>query len=421
MKEGILNLIQKYLQFLARWKINRAKPKIIAISGSYGKTSAKEAIYFVLQKKFGSDVGKNWGNMNSTLGLPLAVLGLRKYSFGFGLLGNIIQAKWNFLFYKLPKILVLEMGIDKQGEMSQLLSVASPDIAVITGISETHLEGLKNIEVIKKEKNLLFELLNKGGIAILNLGDTNSIDLKIPDGAKKLTFGSPEANIVASEVKISTAGTSFELSISDRKVIVDSKLIGQHSIQSLLIAAAVASQFKIDLDEIKSSLEKITPENGRMNIIKVQNQITLIDDSYNSNPKSAEEALLTLSAIKHDGRKIVILGNMNELGNYTSEAHIRVGKAAGKVADLFIAIGDNAKYLAQGAKEAGMSSDKIVELSSTEETIGKIDDLIKPMDLILIKGSQNRVRLERLVKFLVKDNDLASKILVRQEKKWQDK
>jgi len=166
MKEWILKLIQRFLQFLARWKIRRGRPKIIAISGSYGKTSTKEAIYFLLSKKFGSDVGKNWGNMNSTLGLPLAILGLRSYSFGAGLFWNIIKAKWNFLFYHLPKILVLELGIDKPGEMKELLSVFTPDIAVLTGISETHLLELKSLSGVKKEKKMLIESLKKGDLAI---------------------------------------------------------------------------------------------------------------------------------------------------------------------------------------------------------------------------------------------------------------
>lgn len=421
MKEGILNLIQRYLQFLSRWKIRWAKPKIIAISGSYGKTSAKEAVFQVLEAKFGTDVGKNWGNMNSVLGLPLAILGLRKYSFGFGLLGNIILAKWNFLFYRLPKILVMELGIDKPGEMSQLLSVITPDIAIITGISETHLEGLKNIEGVKKEKNLLFEALGKGGVAIINANDENSKNLNTADKTNKLTFGSSGADISASNIVITTDGTNFELNILDKRVIIRSKLIGEHSIQSLLIAAAVANQFGIDIEETGSSLEKIKPQYGRMNIIKIKNQITLIDDSYNSNPKSAEEALITLATIKSAARKIAIMGNMNELGNYTKDAHIRVGIAAGKIANLFIAVGDNTKYLAEGAKKSGLSEDKILTFPSTEELIEKINDIIKPGDLILIKGSQNRVRLERLVKFLLKNDKLATEILVRQEKKWQDK
>ncbi|MEI8060684.1 MAG: Mur ligase family protein [Candidatus Berkelbacteria bacterium] len=421
MKNILLKLIESYLQFLARTKVRWAKPKIVAITGSYGKTSAKEAVYFVLSKKFGSDVGKNWGNMNSVLGLPLAVLGLKKYSFGIGLVGNIIQAKWNFLFYKLPKILVLEMGIDKPGEMSQLLSVAIPDIAIVTGISETHLEGLKNLQGVKKEKSLLVESLSKKGIAITNANDENSVDLKVPAEAKKITFGSADGDISASNTEVTTSGTKFDLKIFDKKISINSKLIGQHSIQSLLIAAATANQFDIDPEEIKQSLEQIVPENGRMNIIEIENQITIIDDSYNSNPKSAEESLSALLSIKHDGRKIAILGNMNELGGYTKDAHIRVGKAAVKVVDILIAVGDNAKYLVDGAKDAGLAAEKNISFATTEALIAKIDGIIRPSDLILVKGSQNRVRLERLVKYLLKDDELAAKNLVRQEKKWQDK
>jgi len=421
MKEKILNLIQHFLQFLARVKVRRAKPKIIAISGSYGKTTAKEAVFSVLSGKFGTDVGKNWGNMNSVLGLPLAILGLRSYSFGFGLLGNIIQAKWNFLFYHLPKILVLELGIDKPGEMQELLSVITPDIAIITGVSETHLEGLKNLEGVKKEKNLLIEALGKGGIAIINGSDANSADLKVPEGVKKVTFGTSGADISASDVQVTTSGTSFNIVMTGKKVFVNSKLIGSHSIQNLLIATVVANQFQINTLEIKSALEAVRPQNGRMNPIKIRDGMIVLDDSYNSNPKSAEEALLALKEIKYDGRKVAILGNMNELGAYEQKAHIRVGKAAGEIVGLLIVAGDNAKHLASGAKEAGLAEDKIKSFSTSEELIEKIDGLIKPHDLILIKGSQNRVRLERLVKYLVNDNELAGKILVRQEKKWQGK
>ena len=158
-----------------------------------------------------------------------------------------------------------------------------------------------------------------------------------------------------------------------------------------------------------------------MNIIEIENQITIIDDSYNSNPKSAEESLSALLSIKHDGRKIAILGNMNELGGYTKDAHIRVGKAAVKVVDILIAVGDNAKYLVDGAKDAGLAAEKNISFATTEALIAKIDGIIRPSDLILVKGSQNRVRLERLVKYLLKDDELAAKNLVRQEKKWQDK
>jgi len=420
MKNITLNLIQRFLQFLVRRKIKQSKPKIIVVSGSYGKTSTKEAIYFVLSKN-GLDVGKNWGNMNSVLGLPMAILGLKKYSFGIGLIGNIIHAKWNFLFYRLPEILVLEFGVDKPGEMSQLVSVAKPSIAVITGISETHLEGLSDLATVKKEKNLLFKSLSKDDIAVKNASDENSGDLSINDGVKEITFGGSNSAVFASNIKIETTGTKFIMNYFSEKISVNSKLIGQHIINSLLIAAIVAGEFDISLGKIKETLEEIKPENGRMNPLKLRNGLVVIDDTYNSNPKSAEEALETLSKIEYSSRKVAILGNMNELGDYAETGHRRVGKVAGMCCDFLIAVGDNAKYFIAGAKESGMMADNIRQFASTEELIKEINNIIKPDDMVLVKGSQNRVRLERLVKYLLNNEKLASEVLVRQDKKWENK
>lgn len=418
MKDWILNLIQRYLQFLARWKVRSSKPKIINISGSYGKTSTKEAIYFLLSKKFGSDVGKNWGNMNSVLGLPLAILGLRKYSFGAGLFCDIIKAKWNFLFYHLPKILVLELGIDKPGEMDQLLSVVTPNIAVLTGISETHLEGLKDVAGVKKEKLKMIEALPKDGVAILNNDDENSADIKAPKGVKIITFGRDNANISFIDSRVTTVGTKFKLKIGVDCQEVNSKLIGDHSIKILLAAAVVANEFGINIAEIVNALEEIKPQLGRMNLLKIKNQITIIDDSYNSNPMSGIEALNTLKSIKFFGRKVAILGNMNELGSYTKEGHKEVGRVAGKSADYAIFVGPNAKYMAEEAEKSGLPLSKMKILKTTDEVIKIINEIIKPGDLILIKASQNGMRFENIVKYLIDDENLSQKVLVRQEKKW---
>jgi UDP-N-acetylmuramoyl-tripeptide--D-alanyl-D-alanine ligase len=419
MKEKFLKIIEGYMQSLARSKVSRTKPKIVAVTGSYGKTSTKEAIFFLLSKKFGSDVGKNWGNMNSVLGLPMAVLGMRKYSFGPALFFDICNATWRYFFYQLPKILVLELGIDKPGEMETLLDIIAPEIAVVTGISEAHLEGFQSLETIKREKGMLVEALEKNGVAILNEDDKNSAEIKLPNGAKKVFVGSNNAEIKYSDLENKLTGISFKLKIKNKEIAVDSKVIGQHSIYALLFAAAVADQFSLDLEEIKKSLEEIRPQNGRMNLIKIKDGITIIDDSYNSNPKSAKEALFTIKSLNFDGRRVAVLGNMNELGPFTKAGHLEVGKFAAGSVDLLLTVGDNAKFLAQGAKEAGMNENKIKIFPDTESLIKEIDGLISAGDLVLVKGSQNRVRLERLVKYLIDNQELAAKILVRQEKKWQ--
>jgi len=420
MRKNLLKIIQWGLRVLARSKIRRSKPKIVAISGSYGKTSTKEAIFYVLSKKFGSDVGKNWGNMNSVLGLPLAILGLRSYSFGAGLLWDILRAKWGYFFYNLPKILVLELGIDKPGEMAELLSVVKPDIAVITGISETHLLELKSLSGVKKEKKMLIESLKKGGVAVLNADDENSADIPLPTGAKKVTFGK-KGEVSYRDLEISISGSRFQLEISGKFLAVKSKLIGQHSIKIFLAAASVAREFSIDPDEIVQALEEIRPQPGRMNPVKAKNEILVIDDSYNSNPYSAIEALETLSAIKWNGRKVAILGNMNELGGYTQEGHLQVGEVAGKVVDFLVAVGDNAEYLARGAGKLGLSKDKVITFKTTDEVIAQLDKLLSAGDLVLVKASQNKMRFENIVKYLLDNSALAEKLLVRQDKKWEKK
>jgi len=420
MRKNLLKIIQWGLRVLARSKIRRSKPKIVAISGSYGKTSTKEGIFYVLSKKFGSDVGKNWGNMNSVLGLPLAILGLRSYSFGAGLLWDILRAKWGYFFYNLPKILVLELGIDKPGEMAELLSVVKPDIAVITGISETHLLELKSLSGVKKEKKMLIESLKKGGVAVLNADDENSADIPLPTGAKKVTFGK-KGEVSYRDLEISISGSRFQLEISGKFLAVKSKLIGQHSIKIFLAAASVAREFSIDPDEIVQALEEIRPQPGRMNPVKAKNEILVIDDSYNSNPYSAIEALETLSAIKWNGRKVAILGNMNELGSYTQEGHLQVGEVAGKVVDFLVAVGDNAEYLARGAGKLGLSKDKVITFKTTDEVIAQLDKLLSAGDLVLVKASQNKMRFENIVKYLLDNSALAEKLLVRQDKKWEKK
>ena len=408
------------MQFLARWKVRWAKPKIVAISGSYGKTSTKEAIYFLLAKKFGSDVDKNWGNMNSVLGLPLAILGLRKYSFGVGLFWDIVRAKWNFLFYHLPKILVLELGIDKPGEMDQLLSVAKPDIAILTGISETHLEELKDIAGVRKEKLKIIEALSKKGAIIFNNDDKNLSGIDAPRGIKIVTFGSDGADVSYTAPKVTVSGTKFILKIGSKNQEINSKLIGVHSVNILLAAAAVASEFEIGIEEIKEGLEEIKPQNGRMNPIKMKNEIIVIDDSYNSNPTSAIEALNTIRAIEFPGRKVAILGNMNELGDYAEKGHREVGKIAGKSIDYAVFVGPNAKFMATEAEKSGLPLLQMKILKTPDEVIRIIDEIIKPGDLILIKASQNGMRFENVVKYLLDDPKIASEILVRQEKKWQN-
>ena len=187
----------------------------------------------------------------------------------------------------------------------------------------------------------------------------------------------------------------------------------------LLSATAVCLKIGLKLPEIVESLEQIQPQKGRMNLIKLKNQMILVDDSYNSNPKSAVEALKTISAIDWDGRRVAILGNMNELGEYTKEGHLKVGEEAGKTVDLLLVVGPNVGNFLKGAKKSGMSEDNIFCYPNPEKLIADLDEKLKPKDLILVKASQNKMRFERVAEHLIGDMEVSRNILVRQEKKWQ--
>lgn len=418
MRKILLNIIKWWLASMARSKIRRSGPKVITITGSYGKTSTKEAIYSILSKKFGSDCGKNWGNMNSVIGLPLSILGLQKYSFGPGFVLDLLKAFWGFLFFRLPKVLVLELGIDKPGEMDRLLSVVQPDIGVLTGIAETHLEELKNIDGVIREKSLMISAIKDGGTFIVNDDDQNCASIKAPKGVETIKYGF-NADISYSDLKVNIFGNRFNLKINKEIRPVESKLLGQHSIYILLATAAVASKIGIKLPEIVRGLEGIRPQKGRMNMIKLKDQMIVIDDSYNSNPKSAVEALRTMAKIEWSGRKIAILGNMNELGNFTKEGHVMVGVEAGKVVNLLLIAGPNVGNFSTGAIESGMNENNIISYSDPDKLILDLKNRIKPKDLILVKASQNKMRFENVVKHLINDESIARNILVRQEKKWQ--
>lgn len=418
MKNLVLKLTQRWLSFLARRKIFSSKPKIITITGSFGKTSTKEAIYLLLAKKFGSDVGKNWGNMNSVIGLPLAILGLRKYSFGPIFIFDLLKAFWGFFFFPLPKILVFELGIDRPGEMDDLLKIVTPDIGVLTGVSETHLEELGDIKKVLEEKMKMVKAIKNGGTLIINANDENLKDVELPSKLKIVKYGK-DSNVSYSDLEINIFGSSFNLKIDREIKPVESKLLGEHSVGILLAAAAVASEFGIKPQEIVKVLEQIKPQKGRMNPIKIKNQMIVIDDSYNSNPRSAIESLKTIAKIKWSERKVAILGNMNELGAYTKKGHQLVGEEAGRSVDLLLIVGPNVGNFKSGAEKAGMSKEKIFSYANTEKLILDLEKKLLPKDLILVKASQNKMRFERVVEALVDDREASKNLLVRQEKKWQ--
>lgn len=426
-------IVIKLLAFFSNKIIKKYQPKVIGISGSVGKTGVKEYIEFVLKNKF--RVRASIKNYNNEFGLPLSIIGMispgkniwgwfKVFSKGLKLL--IIKDK-NY-----PEILVLEMGVDRIGDMDYLLSIIKPDIGILTNISHSHIEYFGNLEQIKKEKSKLFKNLNKNGIAILN-SDNSYLKELLPElknrafsygldegadfRAKDISFILPE-NLLQADFY----GINFKLEYEGSVVPINlPQAVSYSSIYSALASLAVGFYLGLNIIEIAEHLSNIVPIIGRMNILPGIKNSIIIDDTYNASPESTLNALKTMEAIpKTIGRKIVILGDMLELGDYSDEGHYIVGKkiAEMKIDALFL-ISSLAEKIGQTAIKFGFDKNNVFNFSKTEDAVEFIKNGILSNDLILLKASQG-MRLEKIVKTIMLEPKKADKLLVRQGIEWKN-
>lgn len=418
-------IIQLKLKLLAKLIIFRHKPKIIGISGSVGKTSTKEFVYQVLSKKF--RVRKNIKNYNNEIGLPLTIIGMESPGRSISGWMKLFFRSLGILFKKdYPEILVLEMGIDKPGDMAYLLSIAKCDVGILTKIGYSHLEYFKTIDKVREEKGLLIRSLGETGWAVLNYDDENVRSLAKETKANVLTYGSNDLAIVkAQNIQFSKIGNNIKTDFDVvYKNIVHADLegfVGKPVVEASLAAVCVGLIFNIDLADIISYLKEMKPIAGRMNFIAGQNGSVIVDDTYNASPQSTIAALNTVREINAEGRRIAVLSDMLELGNKAEEGHRDVGRRAAKLGfDILIAVGKDSYFTALEAKIAGMDPNKVFYFKEHGEVPKFLIDLIQPTDLILVKGSQG-MRMEKIVKEIMAEPEMAEKLLVRQDGQWRNK
>ncbi len=420
-----------WLKIFSQLVIKKYQPKIVAITGSVGKTSAKEAIYSVLQKHF--SVRRSTGNFNNEIGVPLTVLGFR--SPGKNLFG------WLMVFYQAiillivkqqyPQVLVLEMGADRPGDIRYLTSFIQPDISVLTAVTSVHLEFFKKIENILREKQIIIETVKREGTAILNGDDWLVKQTSLKARSQVITYGLEPDNIVrAVEINLSAGnwgaeevvkGLSFKLVYGGSSVpIFLPGVLGRHQVYAALSAAAVGIACNFNLVEIADALQRFQSPKGRMNLILGIKDTIVIDDTYNSSPAAAKAGLEVLAEIylPGQGRRIAVFGDMLELGSYTEQGHREVGHRAAELnIDFLLCVGEKARDIGRGAKEAGMGEERVYFFSDNQKTGEFLQQLIKKNDLILIKGSQG-ARMELVVKEVMAQPENAKLLLVRQEKPW---
>lgn len=431
MKSLLKKILLKILKILAQAVLRKYRPDVIGITGSYGKTSTKEAVYRVLSAKY--QVRENIKNYNNEIGLPLTIMGLGS--------GGRSLLRWLGIFWqvgamlvirnsKYPKILVLEMAVDRPGDMEYLTCVTPCHVGVVTSVGAVHIEYFKTIEKIAKEKSVIVTHLAKNDWAILNADNQLVLDMKNNTSARILTYGfSTGADVRASEVNIiknnnpgvgqGLFGLNFKLTYNGSTVpVFMPSILGEHFVYAALAAAAVGITYAMNLVEIASGLQLFVAPKGRMNIISGIKNTFVLDDTYNAGPDSMTAAIKVLAKVGVDNRKIAVLGDMLELGSYTEEAHLAIGclLVESKI-DLLITVGERAKIIAAGAEGAGMDKDKIFSFSSSDIAGRFVQDKMEEGDYVLVKGSQG-MRMEKVVKEIMAEPLRAGELLVRQEAEW---
>ncbi len=373
------------------WRKQQRGLRVVAITGSNGKTTTKEMTAQILSGAY--RVLKTEGNLNNLIGLPLILLGLSPAH----------------------EVAVLEMGMNLRGEVRRLKAIAEPQISLITNIGRAHLEFLGSLEGVARAKGELWEGLTAEDWIAVNVDDPRVVELAAAAKCRKKTFGvRKEADVRAEEITLDLdRGVRFSLNLEGKKRTVQLATYGRHNVYNALSAATLGTILGMELEEIVAGLDRFQPYPGRGRIIHLPGPIHVLDDTYNSNPDSLEATLSAFSEMKGKSRGLLVMGDMLEIGKYTIDAHIEVGNQIAKVfsakgavpagrqgsasgGDILVTVGPRSKFIAEAASKKGMSIKNIFSFESADDAKLKIQELIKKGDLVLVKGS-HAMELEKVV------------------------
>jgi UDP-N-acetylmuramoyl-tripeptide--D-alanyl-D-alanine ligase len=369
--DDVLEALGDLAQF---WRA-RQPSKVVAITGSNGKTTTKEMTARILCEDF--KVLKTEGNLNNLIGLPLMLLRLSPEH----------------------EVAVLEMGMSERGEVRRLKAIADPQVSLITNIGHAHLEFLGSLEGVARAKGELWEGLRKEDWIAVNMDDPRVVELAASARCGKKTFGIvQDADVRGEDLFLeSEKGVRFTLSLPRRKRSVALATFGRHNVYNALAAATLATILGVGQEEIVAGLEDYQPFPGRGKVIRLGRNVRILDDSYNSNPDSLKATLSAFAEMKGKNRGLVVLGDMLELGPGSAEAHEKAGELAGemKFGHLFF-FGEQARHLAEGAKAAGMSAEKVDVARNHGEVLEGLERVIQEGDWILVKGSR-KMQMEGII------------------------
>ena len=430
MKYIFKRLVTFIIQYEAKLVLRKYKPKIIAVIGSVGKTTTKDSIYTVLKNEF--FVRKSEKSFNSEIGVPLTILGLENaWTSPFLWAKNIFEGLvLVFLKNDYPDWLVLEVGADHPGDVRNLSTWIEVDVVVITRLPEVpvHVEFFSSPEAVVEEKVSIVDSLKSDGTLVLNIDDEKIASLRERFSNKKIiTFGlgkghdigASHAGTISNQKK--PTGARFHLRVHDGDLPLELPgVLGRQHIYPTLAGAAVGVALGLGPGVIQEAYKSHEPAPGRMRILEGIKETTIIDDTYNSSPVAVEEALNVMGDLHIDGRKIVVLGDMLELGKYSIDEHKKLGKQVAEISDILLTVGFRARDIAQGALQNKMHGSKIFQYEDVKRAGKELEYMLEGGDVVLIKGSQG-IRLEKVVEEIMKEPEKKQELLVRQDKAWKNR
>ena len=363
------------LQSLGQYVRRESGARVVAITGSVGKTTTKELIAAVLASRF--DVFRNRGNLNNHIGLPLSLLELRRC----------------------PDIAVVELGMNHAGEIRTLVELAEPEVRVWTNVAEVHAEFFESIDAIADAKAEILELSDVATELVANAGDARVAKRIAGFPGRTTTFGvNTAADVSATDVDhLGLDGMAATVHTPEGSHPMRTQLLGEGNVANVLAAVGVALRCQVPIGDVLTRVAAFAPQSRRGEVLRL-GRITVVDDSYNSNPLALERALVSVGRSTEAERRVAVLGEMLELGSRSETLHRRCGQATAAAGfDALVAVGgEPARALADGAVAAGMSPALVSTFASSEDAADRIEALVRDGDVVLVKGSRG-VRMDCVV------------------------
>jgi UDP-N-acetylmuramoyl-tripeptide--D-alanyl-D-alanine ligase len=375
------------LQRLANFTRRKWGKTVIAITGSTGKTTTKEITSLLLQAHF--RIFKSAGNFNNDFGLPLSILKLAEEY----------------------EIAVLELGMSRAGEIQRLSRIAEPNIGVVTNVRPVHLENFRSMQAIALAKRELIESLPADGVAVLNNDDRRVRKFARVFPGKVLTFGIEAAAAYrASEIRsLGLKGQEFRLDHKAQGHRLRLPLIGEHNVQNALPAIAVAHDLGVGFETIGQSLSALKPAAGRGELLRFHDGFTVLNDSYNSNPAAMDAVIAFLKTLTGFKRKILVAGEMLELGPDAEQFHRDCGKlAAAARIDRIVGVRGLAEFITRAAQEQGRLPAETPFFADSAAAGEWLTREVMDGDFVVVKGSRG-IRTEKVIEILRRDHALAGR------------